>query len=343
MIDFDVLEGEIKNGKIENSYIFCGLDEELIKEGISLIVDKTVDKSLEDLNYIKLDGVTTTFDEILNACEAMPFMGDKKVVVVYRAAFLKDKTDTVGSSTYKQMLNYLKDLPPYTVLIMYFLFNDKRDTVKKSTKIKSLDKLSKVVHFDRLKKGRYYKKIEDVFREKRKDIGKVEVKYFAEKVYNNFDIINREADKIISYVGDRAITKNDIDKLIANSNEDDIFDLIDLVSQNRVEKAIDLLNELLGKGESYMGILTNLGNNYKRLYEIKIMIQNSMGINEISKKIGLPAFVCEKIISQSRRFSIKQLQEIMKICLETEDQMKTTGVDKDMEMELMLFNIFMSK
>ena len=91
MIDFDVLEGEIKKGKIENSYIFCGLDEELIKEGVNLIVDKSIDKSLLDLNYIRLDGLTTTFDDIMNACETMPFMGEKKVVVVYRSNFLKDK------------------------------------------------------------------------------------------------------------------------------------------------------------------------------------------------------------------------------------------------------------
>ena len=97
MIDFDALEGEVKKNKIENSYIFCGLDEELIKEGINLIVNNTVDKSLLDLNYIRLDGLTTNFDEIMNACETMPFMGDKKVVVVYRAAFLKDKTDSANT------------------------------------------------------------------------------------------------------------------------------------------------------------------------------------------------------------------------------------------------------
>ena len=37
MIDFDALEEDIKKGKIKNSYVFCGLDEELIKEGIRLI------------------------------------------------------------------------------------------------------------------------------------------------------------------------------------------------------------------------------------------------------------------------------------------------------------------
>ena len=328
MIDFDVLEGEVKKGKIDNSYIFCGLDEELIKEGINLIVNTTIDKSLLDLNYIRLDGLTTTFDEIMNACETMPFMGDKKVVVVYRAGFLKDKSDAAGTKLYNDILKYLKDLPTYTVLIMYYLFNDKRDTPKKSNKLKSLEKVSKVVYFDKLKKDRYYKKVEEVFKEKGKEIGKVELRYFAEKVQNNFDIIRREADKLISYAENRAINKFDIDKLIANSSEDDIFDLVDFISQKKVEKTLDLLYDLLSKSDQHMLIISNIENNFKRLYEIKVMSQSGMNANDVSSKFKLPTFVCEKLINQSSKFSIKQLQKIMEICLQTENKIKTSGVDR---------------
>ena len=343
MIDFDVLEGEVKKGKIDNSYIFCGLDEELIKEGITLIVNNTIDKSLLDLNYIRLDGLTTTFDEIMNACETMPFMGDKKVVVVYRASFLKDKTDAQGTKTYNEILKYLKDLPPHTVLIMYYLFNDKRDTPKKTNKVKALDKISKVVYFDKLKKDRYYKKVEEVFKEKGKEIGKIELRYFAEKVQNNFDIIRREADKLISYSENRPISKLDIDKLIANSSEDDIFDLVDFISQKKVEKTLDLLYDLLSKSDQHMLIISNIENNFKRLYEIKVLTQNGVNINDIASRFKLPSFICEKLINQASKFSTKQLQKIMMICLETENKIKTTGVDKNMEMELMIFNIFMTK
>lgn len=343
MIDFDVLEGEVKKGNINNSYIFCGLDEELIKEGIKLIVNTTIDKSLFDLNYIRLDGLTTTFDEIMNACETMPFIGEKKVVVVYRSSFLKDKTDSVGTKLYNDILNYLKDLPPYTVLIMYYLFNDKRDTPKKSFKIKALDKVSKVVYFDKLKKDRYYKKVEEIFKEKGKEIGKVELRYFAEKVQNNFDIIRREIDKLVSYTENRSINKSDIDKLITNSSEDDIFDLIDLISIKKIEKTLDLLYDLLTKSDQHMLIISNIENNFKRLYEIKIMLQSGARVNDISSKLKLPTFICEKLINQSNKFNIKQLQKIMKICLDTENKIKTTGVDKNMEMELMIFNIFMVK
>ena len=167
-------------------------DEELIKENVNALVKKVVPDEFMTLNYERLDGLTTTFNDIENACETMPFFGEKKAIVVYRANFLKDKTDKEGAKLYSEISEYVKNLPPYAVLIMYYLFNDKRDTPKKNKKLGTLDKYIKVVHCDKLKKDKYYKKIEDIFKENGKNIGKIQVRYFGEKVQNNFDIINKK-------------------------------------------------------------------------------------------------------------------------------------------------------
>ena len=57
----------------------------------------------------------------------------------------------------------------------------------------------------------------------------------------------------------------------------------------------------------------------------------------------MPAFVCEKILNQSNKFTLKQLQRILNLCLETENNLKSSNIDKKIELELMLFNIFMTK
>lgn len=87
MINIDVLENELKKNDVANGYVFCGLDEELIKISVDSIINKVVEKDFIDLNFTKLDGLTTTFEEIENACETLPFFGDRKVVLVYRANF----------------------------------------------------------------------------------------------------------------------------------------------------------------------------------------------------------------------------------------------------------------
>lgn len=343
MITIDVLESEIKKNSIANGYVFCGLDEELIKSSIDPIIKKVLDKDFLDLNFIKIDGLTSTFDEIENACETLPFFGDKKVVLVYRANFLKDKPDKEGAKTYTEILKYIKDLPQHTILIMYYLFNDKRDTPKKNKKLSTLDKYVKVVHCDKLKKDKYYKKIEDIFKENGRTIGKVQLKYFADKVQNNFDIIKREIDKLDCYALGRELTKEDIDKLIPNKSEDDIFDLVEYISLRKVEKAIDLLDELLFKADQHMLIISSIENHFKRLYEIKIYLLKGKKLEFFISKYRLPQFVCEKLMNQASKFSLKQLNQLIKVCINTEIKLKSSTTDKQMEMELMLFKTFMIK
>lgn len=343
MITIDVLESEIKKNSIANGYVFCGLDEELIKSSIDPIIKKVLDKDFLDLNFIKIDGLTSTFDEIENACETLPFFGDKKVVLVYRANFLKDKPDKEGAKTYTEILKYIKDLPQHTILIMYYLFNDKRDTPKKNKKLSTLDKYVKVVHCDKLKKDKYYKKIEDIFKENGRTIGKVQLKYFADKVQNNFDIIKREIDKLDCYALGRELTKEDIDKLIPNKSEDDIFDLVEYISLRKVEKAIDLLDELLFKADQHMLIISSIGNHFKRLYEIKTYLLKGKKLEFFIYKYRLPQFVCEKLMNQASKFSLKQLNQLIKVCINTEIKLKSSTTDKQMEMELMLFKTFMIK
>ena len=327
-----MLESEIKKNSIANGYVFCGLDEELIKSSIDPIIKKVLDKDFLDLNFIKIDGLTSTFDEIENACETLPFFGDKKVVLVYRANFLKDKPDKEGAKTYTEILKYIKDLPQHTILIMYYLFNDKRDTPKKNKKLSTLDKYVKVVHCDKLKKDKYYKKIEDIFKENGRTIGKVQLKYFADKVQNNFDIIKREIDKLDCYALGRELTKEDIDKLIPNKSEDDIFDLVEYISLRKVEKAIDLLDELLFKADQHMLIISSIGNHFKRLYEIKTYLLIGKKLEFFISKYRLPQFVCEKLMNQASKFSLKQLNQLIKVCINTEIKLKSSTTDKQKEM-----------
>ena len=320
MITIDGFESELKKGDIGSGYVFCGLDEELIKENVNALVKKVVPDEFMSLNYERLDGLTTTFNDIENACETMPFFGDKKVVS-----------------------KYVKNLPPYTVLIMYYLFNDKRDTPKKNKKLGTLDKYIKVVHCDKLKKDKYYKKIEDIFKEKGKNIGKIQARYFAEKVQNNFDIIKREIDKLCAYTYGREIEKEDIDKLIANKSEDDVFDLVEYISNKKVDKALDLLDDLLFKADQHILIITTIENHFKRLYEIKIYMSKGKRADYFMSKYRLPQFVCEKLMNQANKFSLKQLGQFIRICVDTENKLKSSSGDKSTEMELMLFKTFLAK
>jgi DNA polymerase-3 subunit delta len=343
LITYEIFEKEIKKNSIKNSYIFCGQDEELIKDGIKMLAKPFVDDSGMDLNYIKFDGNKLDMNQLINACETMPFMGEKKVVIVYRANFLMDKTDSSNTNIYNDIKEYLKDVPPYTILVMYYVFSDKRETPKKNKKIMALDRITTIVHFEKLRKDRFIKKIEEIFKEKKKEIGNVELRYFCEKVQNNFDIINNEIDKLIDYTIDREIKRQDIDKLIPSKSEDDIFDLVDLISQRKIEKAIDVMDEILFKADQHILIIVSIENQFRRLYGIKLGLQKGKRIDDFISELRLPAFVCEKLVNLSSKFSTRQLGQLIRLCVKTEIRLKSSNIDKRTELELLLISTLMVK
>lgn len=338
MINYEVYEKDIEKGNVKNGYVFCGLDEELIKDGIDKIIKKEISDDFKDLNLIRIDGMNTTFDDIVNACETMPFMGEKKAVVVYRANFLQEKCDSSGTKLYNELKKYVSDMPTYTILIMYYLCKDKRDKPSKNKKLLPIEKHFPVVFCDKLKRDKYIKKVGELFKEKGAEIGRMELAYFCDKVQNNFDIIKREIDKLVSYCNGRDIKKCDIDLLISSSSEEDIFDLVELIASKKIDKAIDIMKEILYKSDQHMLIVSAVEKHFARLYEIKIGMSEGKRAPQFMSQYKLPQFVCEKLMAQSSRFTEKQLCELVKLCVTSETKMKSSGADKNMEMEFMLIN-----
>ncbi|MFR5266000.1 DNA polymerase III subunit delta [Clostridium sp.] len=341
MIDLLKLEDDIKSGNIKNSYVLCGTDEFLMKESVDKIISASIDKSFLDLNLAKFDGNNLNFDEFMNACETLPFMADRRAVVMARINFLRDKCDNENKAFYEKAKDYFINPPSSTLVIGYLLLNDKRERANKFKKIIDLDKKGCIIVLvDKLKGVRLTNKIENIFKEQGKDIGKIELKYFSEMVENNFDIIEREVDKLINFTEGREITKEDINLMLPKTSEDDMFDLIEFISQKKANKAIDLINELISKGEDVFSILRLIQEQLKKLYITKVCLEKGKRLDDISRELKLPSFVVEKLINQSRKFKDGAIKKALNISLETEKRLKSQSyLDKKTEIELMVINI----
>ncbi|MGL5615380.1 MAG: DNA polymerase III subunit delta [Sarcina sp.] len=338
MIDLLKLEDDIKSGNLKNSYILCGTDEFIMKESIEKLINKVIDKSFLDLNLAKFDGSSLNYDDFMNACETLPFMTEKRAVVISRINFLRDKCDNENKAFYEKAKEYFTNTPTTTLVVGYLVLSDKREKANKLKKIMELDKKGcTIVLVEKLKGVKLTNKIENIFKDQGKNIGKIELKYFSELVENNFDIIEREIDKLINFTVGREITKADIDLMLPKTSEDDMFDLIDFVSQKKANKAIDLINELLNKGEDVFSILRLIQEQFKKLYITTICLEKSMRVEEIGRELKLPTFVVEKFIAQSKKFKTGAIKKALNSTLETEKRLKSQSfLDKKTELELMV-------
>lgn len=336
MIDFEELEVSLKKGELKNCYIFCGIDEKLIKDSIELITRQSITEDFLELNFVKFDGNKVTVQEIQNACETLPFLSNKKVVTVYRALFLSDREDRENKRKFEEINNYLDNLPNHCVLIMYYVFEDERE--KPGNNIKKLEKKATIVKADKLKGEKLYKKVKELFEDRGKDIGKVELRFFCDNVDHNMDIIVNEMDKLISYTEGKEIARQDIIDMLPQKSDNDVFDLVDFVSQKRPEKAIDILNELMHRGENHLAILSMIQRQFKLLLNIKLGVENGKNKDVLARELKLHPFIAEKLMIQSKKFTKSQVKRCLELCISTERTLKSSPFEKKTEMELLIIN-----
>jgi len=334
LIDVSTLNDKFKKNEYSNCYVFCGSDEQSIKETIKTIIDKNISKDFLDFNYVQLDGSTVDMNTIVNACETLPFMSDKKVIIIYRANFLKDKMDKGSEKLSKEVIDYIKTLPKECILIMYYIFENDRE--KESYKLKKINNTACVVKFLKLKGAMLQKKVEEIFRKKGKGIAKTELSLFCSNVENNMDIIENEVEKLYCYTYGREITAKDITELTSLKSDNDIFNLVDYISEKKPQKSIDILNELVFKGESITTILRMIQRQFKLIFDIKLEAERGKRKEELAKELRLHPYICEKMMVQSKKFTIDQLKNSMELCLNTEKLLKSSTVNSKMEMELLI-------
>lgn len=345
MINSVQFERELAKGKISNCYFFCGNDEGLIKEGIDKLSDKVVKNKFPELNYMKFNGETVKSEDIINACETMPFASDMKMVVVYRANFLKDKKNNKSSSEnqetniFLKIKNYIAKMPKFTVLILYYVYENNRE--KASRKVMNAGGRACTVEFNKLKGLSLERKVKMLFEKRGKDIGKVELNFFCSSVDNDMNAVKNEIDKLCSYVEDKDITKEDIKNIIVPKNDNDIFNLVDSISQRRIEKALYILNELLYRGEKFTSILSMIERQFKILLIIRLNMEKRLDQDTIinymkQSSYHLNEYICKKMIVQARSFTVRNLENILQQCMNVEEILKTTTVSSKVEMEMFI-------
>lgn len=342
MIDIFTFERDLKKGDLKNCYLFCGIDELLIKENIKTLIKKVINPDFIDLNYMKFDGSSLeSFDPVINACETLPFMSEKKIVLVYRASFFGEDQNYKGKlspNEFKTIHKYLKNLPKHCILIFYYIFKSKRDKLGK--KIYSVDKDICVVKADRLRGRQLENKVQQFFYERGKDIKKLDLRIFCSLMNeNNLSIIENEVEKLCCYTYGRNIEREDIKKMFSKSSDEDIFDLVNAISDKKIKDALYMLNELMYKGFKVNYILSMIERQFNLLFKIKMCLEERIPKNEIMKELNIKSEYGYSIMAkQSKKFTINQLKRAVELCLNTERRMKSSSVDEKTEMELLVIN-----
>lgn len=333
-MDYRQVFQDIESGQWSGAYLFYGEEEYIKEQALSKLIDALIPKDFRDLNYEMIDGSQVELDNIINACETLPFMSQKRLVVVKDFYLIEGKKGTQEQE--EQILNYIKNINEATCLIFYCYGDiDKRKSIYKYIK-----KTGKVYEFNHLKCDELTQWVSQTLRKNGKKMSQQCINYFVERVGNNLENISNELSKLIAYTGDNdTIDVNAVNQVVTPSLEQSIFKLVDAIGEKRSGAALVLLKELLYGGQAVPPILAMVARQFRLIMQCKGYHEKGYSINAIADKLGQHGFVVKKCLAQGRNFTMNQLKAGLSLCLELDYGMKSGKIQDVTGLEMLIIKM----
>ena len=115
-----------------------------------------------------------------------------------------------------------------------------------------------------------------------------------------------------------------------------IFQLVDSVAGRKPGQALKILNELILNGEPIPIILTMIIRQYRLMLNSKLLSMKGYSGSEISRNLSLNPYVGSKIIQLSSKYTVDQLEQRLKMCLNADYSIKTGNTEQRIAVECLI-------
>lgn len=337
--------------------LLLNADEYLAAERIAAAKAALGDPEMASLNTAELTGGQTSPAAILGEALLMPFLADKRLVIVRGYLDHLDKrmgqSKSAESTAYTEaadLLTRVHDVPDTCDLIFVDNAVDKRrglwkgfsaGTDSQARKVAGLEALIKagVIQSEELTtpdpKRTLPGWIQQRARARNIAIGGDAVTVLADFVGPNLRQLDNELEKLSLYALGRPITAQDVRAMVSDASEELIWNLTDGLGQRNPRGAMRALRELRRNDESPIGLLAAIARQYRLLILVKTAMQSDNDENAIAKRLGENPYPVRKAMQLAPRYTFAELEAVMAALLEADMAMKT-GASQDTELDLLV-------
>lgn len=319
-------------------YVFHGDDEFTRSEAVAELKARLGDPAMADINTTHLDGRSLTMSELIHACDAIPFMGERRLVIVenllQRFDPRKGGRSEADQQLVKALRGYLPQLPETTRLICVEskALHGNNPILKQAAK----DEHGYVREFATPRHGAVSRWVSQRVQEKGGKIQAGGVMMLAAYGGEDLRLLDQEIEKLLIYAGDRPITEADVRKLAPAAVESNVFAMVDALGQRDRRQAITRLHELMEAGESPIYLLYMITRQFRILTQVKELAGQGLHQAAIQSRLGLHPFVAKKALAQARKFSLGQLNSVYRKILETDEAIKTGRLEAELALDMLV-------
>ena len=215
----------LKAGTPTGLYLFEGEEEHIKRSALSQLESALNLGAFSDMNVTAMKDPDA--DKLIAASETLPFMSDKRLVVVRESGMLSGKAkDYDEASSAERLKDYLPALPDTTVLVFYV-----RGAADKRKKLyQTIKKCGKIVTFDRLDQRQLQSYIARTLKKAGLAVTSDACDRLIYSVGDDLTTVLSETEKLIAYCDGRdSVTADDIRAVCSARTEYRVFELAQTV------------------------------------------------------------------------------------------------------------------
>ena len=331
-MDFTAFFQEMKN-HIDPLYLMDGEEEFIKQRAVQQLISTLLDPSLAQMNQTTL--VNPLADDVINACETLPFLAERRLVWVQDWALLQGRAKDEANEVQK-MLDYLPRLPASTCLLL--TLHGKADGRKKL--VQELQARNCVHTFDTMDETECVRWLKSTARKIGSSINDRDAAYLCYRSGRDAALLNGELAKLAAYAGEgQPITRQQIDEIATPSIECTVFEMVDALVAGKADEAFSLYRNLILTGSERLGILAMIQRQYRIMLQVKTMKAAGANDGAIRGALSISSYGITKTARQAGSYGMKKLRDIINMLVETEYLAKSGQINQDGCCEMVMLKL----
>ena len=314
----------LKAGQVAGCYLFEGAEEYIKQQALKTLCARLLPEGLEQMNLTELADPGP--DELIAAAETLPFMAERRVVVVRDCSLLTAGRKAEDADRAAAFTDYAGRIPPTACVVFYV--KGRADGRKKLYAF--LKKQNAIVDFSPMSDAECAAWAVRAMRRMGKRLDGETAARLVFTVGRDAALLRQEMDKLCAFLGEREeVTAEDIDLICTRSAECTVFQMVDAQVAGDNAAAFRLLEDMLRSGEDRMGVLSMLLRQYRILYHMRCLLDERAPQAAQAQLLGIPPFAVARTQQQARRFERTRLRKAYDFLMDYEYRIKQGRLSQD--------------
>ncbi|MBP5185459.1 MAG: DNA polymerase III subunit delta [Clostridiales bacterium] len=330
--DYIDVVNDLKNDTASRVYLICGEEKYLVDKTIADMKKRWVSPGAESLDFYLKDQTNSEMplDEFQSLVGSPPFMSKYRMTVIRNLGLWANRAPSSASDVEKWKAA-ISSIPEFSAVIFV---EDKVDKRKKQL-LEAVSGVGTLAEFSFQNEETLTKWIKSSFARKNITTSPICISSLISRTDSSMRMIESEVTKIMLYCENKGVKELNMDLLNRLSIPDvhaSVFNMTDAIGNRQPGKALEILNDLITLKEAIPKIRLMLARHIRHL----ICAKEIGNAPEIASRLKVHPFVAKNLVSQSRGFTIAQLEKIYMLCFESDQWVKTGKMDDRTSMEVLL-------